>query len=72
MDEIRHDLFVVTMLDLVKDPHDVGYEIKRVGDAVQRGLALGSLGTIVYVVDDVQALVTVLDVLWLGPPLRAS
>jgi hypothetical protein len=72
MDEIRHDLFVVTMLDLVNDPHGMGDEIDREGEAVQRGLTLGSLGTIVYVVDDVQALVTVLDVLWPGPPPRAA
>lgn len=71
MDEIRHDLFVVTMLDLVKDPHGMGNEIEREGDAVQRGLTLGSLGTIVYIVDDAQALVTVLDVLWPGPPRQA-
>jgi hypothetical protein len=72
MDEIRHDLFVVTMLDLVKDPHGVGSEISREGDAVQRGLTLGSLGTIVYVVDDAQALVTVLDVLRPAPPTHAA
>jgi hypothetical protein len=71
MDEIRHDLFVVTMLDLVKDPHGMGNEIEREGDTVQRGLTLGSLGTIVYVVDDTQALVTVLDVLWPRPPQQA-
>lgn len=68
MDEIRHDLFIVTMLDLISDPHGMGYEIERVGDTAQRGLTLGSLGTIVYVVDDARALVTVLDVLWPGPP----
>ena len=72
MDEIRHDLFVVTMLDLVKDPHGTGYEIEREDDAVQRGLTLGSLGTIVYVVDDAQALVTVLDVLWPDPPPQTA
>ena len=72
MDEIRHDLFVVTMLDLVKDPHGTGYEIEREGATTQRGLTLGSLGTIVYMVDDVQTLVTVLDVLWPGPPRQAA
>ena len=72
MDEIRHDLFVVTMLDLVKDPHGMGYEISREGDIAHRGLTLGSLGTIVYVVDDAQVLVTVLDVLWPGPPTQAA
>jgi len=70
MDEIRHDLFVVTMLDLVKDPHGRGEELRRTDTVVERILTLGSFGTILYAVDNDHNKVIVIDVLWPGSPTQ--
>jgi hypothetical protein len=66
LDKTSHELFVLAMLDLATDPHGRGRAIEVHGSRTTRTLAMGSLGLIVYIVDDSQAVVEVADVLWLG------
>jgi hypothetical protein len=66
LDKTSHELFVLAMLDLASDPHSRGAAIEVHGPRTTRTLALGSLGMIVYVVDDSRAVVEVADVLWFG------
>lgn len=66
MDEITHELFVLAMLGLQKDPHGLGVLDGSEGAFTTRTLPLGPLGMIAYVVNDALATVTVTDVLWLG------
>jgi hypothetical protein len=66
LDKISHELFVLAMLDLATDPHSRGRAIETHGPRTTRTLTMGSLGLIVYIVDDAQATVEVADVLWLG------
>jgi hypothetical protein len=66
LDKTSHELFVLAMLDLTTDPHSHGRPIEVHGPRTTRTLAMGSLGLIVYIVDDSQAVVEVADVLWLG------
>jgi hypothetical protein len=66
MDEIAHGLFVMACLDLPRDPHGLGRIMRTEGGYTTRAHALGSMGMIVYEVDDVTEVVTVLDVVWLA------
>jgi len=66
MDEIRHGLFVMAMLDLQNDPHSRGTEIGGDGVRVHRAMKLGGLGTILYIVDEDTRRVEVTEVIWTG------
>jgi len=66
MSDAAHDLFVLAMLDLPRDPHGLGRETSVDGARTTRAFALGSLGLIVYVVDDAMSTVDVVDVIWIG------
>jgi hypothetical protein len=64
MDDFRHELLLLEMLALSKDPMDKGEEIDRDGSVVRRILGVGSIGFLVYEVDVVAEHVRVADVLW--------
>jgi hypothetical protein len=65
-DETTHDLFVLAMLDLQTNPHGRGQVIGADGPHVRRAMAMGVHGLIIYVVNDAEATVNVMDVLWTG------
>lgn len=66
MDEIRHGLFVMAMLDLQTDPHSRGHVIGGDGVRIHRAMNLGGLGTILYIVDEDASIVEVTEVIWTG------
>jgi len=64
MDDFRHELLLLEMLALSKEPMDKGEEIDRDGSAVRRIFGVGSIGFLIYEVDVVAEHVRVVDVLW--------
>jgi hypothetical protein len=65
-DETTHDLFVLAMLDLRTNPHGRGQVIGADGPHVRRAMALGVHGLIVYIVNDAESTVNVMDLIWTG------
>lgn len=66
MDEVSHELFVLAMLDLPRDPHGLGHLVSAEGPFTRRAVALGNIGLIVYVVNDFSSTVTVSSIIWIG------
>jgi hypothetical protein len=64
MDDFRHELLLLEMLSLSKDPMGKGEEVDRDGSVVRRILGIGSIGFLMYDVDVVAEHVRVVDVLW--------
>ena len=65
MDEATAELFFLAMVDLSRDPHSQGPELRREGFLTDRAHALGALNTILYTVDDSEAnAVYITEVLW--------
>ena len=64
--QTTHDLFVLAMLDLRSNPHDRGHVVGEDGPHVRRAMALGVHGLVVYVVNDNESTVNVLDLIWTG------
>jgi hypothetical protein len=64
MDDFQHELLLLEMLALSKDPMDKGEEIDRDGTVVRRILGVGSIGFLIYEADVVTEHVRVVDVLW--------
>ena len=65
-DETTHDLFVLAMLDLRTNPHGRGQVVGSDGPHVRRAMALGVHGLIVYIVNDADSTVNVMDLIWTG------
>jgi hypothetical protein len=64
MSEIPHDLFTLECLDLGGVPHKQGsVVIGKVGAVTQLTRAVGSMGFIVYEVDDEAATVTITNII---------
>jgi hypothetical protein len=66
MDDFRHELLLLEMLSLAKEPMDKGEQIDRDASVVRRILGVGSLGFLMYEVDEAAQHVRVVDVLWHG------
>jgi hypothetical protein len=66
MSEEAHDLMVLAMLDLPKDPHGMGPVIRVEGSRTTRTFVLGGVGMILYVVDDIAETVEIADVMWIS------
>lgn len=66
MDEIAHGLFLMAALDLPGDPHGLGRVLRAEGSTTRCSHALGSLGLILYVIDEESTTVTVTDIIWTG------
>jgi mRNA-degrading endonuclease RelE of RelBE toxin-antitoxin system len=64
MDGPTAELFVLAMLDLRRDPHNQGPELRGAGHLTDRAHQLGTLNTILYTVDDDTLTVYVAEVLW--------
>ncbi|NUP47635.1 MAG: hypothetical protein HOW97_10040 [Catenulispora sp.] len=66
MDARTHELFVLAALDLPRDPHLLGRVMQNTGAFTTRAHILGSMGFIVYDVDDISQTITVTRIIWTG------
>jgi hypothetical protein len=64
MPEIPHDLFTLACLDIGADPHGLhGVTGETAGHVATRTWAVGSMGFLVYEVDEEAAVVTITKVI---------
>lgn len=65
LDEIRHDLFVLALLDLPDDPYGQGTVHRRSGPVTTMSRPLGGMGLVVYDVDEETSTITVTEIILL-------
>jgi mRNA-degrading endonuclease RelE of RelBE toxin-antitoxin system len=66
MDDHTQELFVLAMIDLARDPHTQGVELRQEGQFTDRAHDLGLFSTIFYTVDDSAMEVRITDVMALA------